>query len=162
MTEKQAQILLDFEMLELGSERTAFDTIAAAGVNGSLPHATPSDHIIAPGELLTLDFGATVNGYCADMTRTIGFGHIGGELRTMYQRVLDAQQMALDAIHPGAVCEDARTALRATISTNSTRARSAAALATASACSSTSSRASRGATGPCLVPGHVVTIEPGV
>ena len=88
------------------SERTAFDTTkAAAGVNGSLPHATVRPHH-QKGELLTLDFGATVNGYCADMTRTIGFGHIGGELRTMYQRVLDAQQMALDAIHPGAVCED--------------------------------------------------------
>ena len=106
MTEKQAQIMLDYEMLTLGSEGNAFDTIAAAGVNGSLPHAIPSDHVIQNGELLTLDFGAKVNGYCADMTRTIAFGHVSDELREMYERVRTAQQMALDALGPGAVCGD--------------------------------------------------------
>ena len=112
MTEKQVQILLDYEMLNLGSEHPAFDTIAAAGVNGSLPHAIPSDHVIRAGELLTLDFGATVDGYCADMTRTIGFGKISAELRELYQRVLDAHNMALDAVRPGAVCGDVDKAAR--------------------------------------------------
>lgn len=106
MTEKQVQVLLDYEMLNLGSEHPAFATISAAGVNGSLPHAIPSDHVIQNGELLTLDFGATVDGYCADMTRTIGFGKIGPELREMYQCVLEAQMMALEAVRPGAVCGD--------------------------------------------------------
>lgn len=161
MTEKQAQILLDFEMLELGSERTAFDTIAAAGVNGSLPHATPSDHIIAPGELLTLDFGATVNGYCADMTRTIGFGHIGGELRTMYQRVLDAQQMALDAIHPGAVCEDVDCIARDYLDQYYPGAFGHSLGHGVGLFIHEQPRLARGDR-TVLVPGHVVTIEPGV
>ncbi len=104
MTEKEIQIGLDYEMLKLGSERNAFDTIACAGVNGSLPHAVPSDHRVQNGELLTLDFGATTRGYLSDMTRTIGFGRIDGELRRIYQAVLDAQLLCLDAVAPGKVC----------------------------------------------------------
>lgn len=106
MTEKQVQVRLDYEMLCLGSERNAFPTIAAAGTNGSLPHAIPSDHVIKEGELLTLDFGAVHGGYLCDMTRTIGFGKIEGELRDIYQYVLDAQLMALDAIAPGKSCRE--------------------------------------------------------
>lgn len=106
MTEKEIQIRLDYEMLRLGSEKNAFDTIACAGVNGSLPHATPSDHKVAPGELLTLDFGASTGGYLSDMTRTIGFGRVSAELRAIYQAVLDAQLMCLDAIAPGKICGD--------------------------------------------------------
>ncbi len=106
MTEKEIQIGLDYEMLKLGSEKNAFETIACAGVNGSLPHAVPSAHKVETGELLTLDFGATTNGYLSDMTRTIGFGKIDAELRKLYQAVLDAQMMCLDAIAPGKVCGD--------------------------------------------------------
>ncbi len=106
LTEKEVQIRLDYEMLQLGSEKNAFATIACAGVNGSLPHAIPSDHVIQKGELLTLDFGACHHGYLSDMTRTIGFGKIEGELRTIYQLVLDAQLMCLDAIAPGKSCRE--------------------------------------------------------
>ncbi len=106
MTEKQVQIMLDFEMLSLGSEGNAFDTIAAAGPNGSLPHAIPSDRPIQSGELLTLDFGAKVNGYCSDMTRTVGFGRVSAELREMYQLVYDAHMRSLEAVKPGMICGD--------------------------------------------------------
>ena len=106
MTEKQVQILLDFEMLSLGSEGNAFDTIAAAGPNGSLPHAIPSDRVIQKGELLTLDFGAKVNGYCSDMTRTIGFGPVSAELKEMYQLVYEAHMRSLEAVKPGMICGD--------------------------------------------------------
>lgn len=106
MTEKQVQRMLENEMLELGSEGVAFETIAAAGLNGALPHATPSDHVIESGELLTLDFGATVNGYRSDMTRTVGFGKITGELRQIYETVRMAQQLGLDALAVGKACSD--------------------------------------------------------
>ena len=112
MTEKQVQRLLEFEMLELGSEGPAFDTIAAAGPNGALPHAAPSDRPIQSGELLTLDFGATVDGYRSDMTRTVGFGKVGPELRDIYETVRAAQQLGLDAAGPGAVCGDVDRACR--------------------------------------------------
>lgn len=119
MTEKQVQIMLDYEMLSLGSEGNAFDTIAAAGVNGSLPHAIPSDYALQKGDLLTLDFGAKVDGYCSDMTRTVAIGkpapRAARDLRTGARRahgfarsgasgrkVRDADKIARDMI-------DART-----------------------------------------------------
>lgn len=106
MTEIEAKIELEFEMLRLGSEGPAFDTIAASGVNGALPHAIPSDRVVESGELLTLDFGATAGGYRSDITRTVAFGKISPELKAIYDTVQTAQQMALDAIGPGARCRD--------------------------------------------------------
>lgn len=106
MTEKQIQIMLDFEMLSLGSEGNAFDTIAAAGVNGSLCHAIPSNYVVQQGDLLTLDFGAKVNGYCSDMTRTVAFGKISPELREIYDLVYDAHMASLEAVRPGVRCCD--------------------------------------------------------
>jgi len=106
MTERQVQIMLDYEMLTLGSEGNAFSTIAAAGPNGSLPHAVPSDRPIQSGELLTLDFGAKVNGYCSDMTRTVGVGKVSPELREIYDLVYEAHMASLEAVRPGAVCGD--------------------------------------------------------
>ena len=106
MTEIEAKIELEFEMLRLGSEAAAFSTVSAAGVNGSLPHAIASDHVIAEGELLTLDFGATWHGYLSDITRTVAFGKIGPELREIYDTVYEAQTTALEAVGPGKRCCD--------------------------------------------------------
>ncbi|NLF27501.1 MAG: aminopeptidase P family protein [Clostridiales bacterium] len=106
MTEMDVKIALNYEMLLLGSEGEAFDTIACAGENSSLPHAVAGRHVLKSGELLTLDFGATVDGYRSDMTRTVGIGHVGRELRSLYEAVLEAQLLALSAVRPGAVCED--------------------------------------------------------
>ena len=104
MTEREIQLELDYTMLRLGAEGMAFDTIAAAGVNGSLPHAIPSDHVVKEGELLTLDFGALYGGYCADMTRTVAFGEVSDELKRIYDTVLDAQLKSLAMVGPGVVC----------------------------------------------------------
>ncbi len=106
MTEKEVAIELNNRMLRLGSEREAFSTIACAGVNGSLPHAVPSDYVLREGELLTLDFGAQLSGYKTDMTRTVAIGPVSDELKAIYEAVLTAQQMALDAIRAGAKCQD--------------------------------------------------------
>ena len=104
MTEREVAAALDYEMLRLGSEGAAFPTIACAGENGALPHAEPGEHRLQMGELLTLDFGATCDGYRSDMTRTVGIGKVSAELKAVYQTVLDAQLLALEAIRPGAVC----------------------------------------------------------
>ena len=161
MTEKQVQIMLDFEMLSLGSEGNAFDTISATGINGSLCHAIPSDTAIQAGELLTLDFGATVNGYRSDMTRTIGFGKVKPELREMYNLVLQAQLAALDAVRPSALCGDidkiARDILEA-------RYPGAFGHSLGHGVGLFIHEQPRVATGSMTVlqPGHVITIEPGV
>ena len=161
MTEKQVQVALDYEMLKLGGDVLAFSTISAAGMNGSLPHAVPSDHVIQNGELLTLDFGARVGGYCSDMTRTIGFGHIGAELREMYQRVLDAQRMALDAVRPGAVCGDIDKIARDFLDARYPGRFGHSLGHGVGLFIHENPRVGKGST-PVLKPGHVVTVEPGV
>ena len=106
MTEKQLQIKLDFLMLENGGEGLAFNTIVASGVNGSLPHAIPSDKKVAAGEMITFDFGAKKGGYCADMTRTVALGQPSPEMKKIYDTVLLAQQTCQDMLAPGKVCRD--------------------------------------------------------
>jgi len=106
MTEKEVAIELNNRMLRLGSEREAFSTIACAGVNGSLPHAVPSEYRLRDGDLLTLDFGAQVNGYKTDMTRTVAIGPVSDELKAIYEAVRTAQEMALGAVRAGAACKD--------------------------------------------------------
>ena len=162
MTERQVQRMLEFEMLELGSEGVAFETIAAAGVNGSLPHAVPSDHVIQSGELLTLDFGATVNGYRSDMTRTVGFGKIGPELRALYETVRVAQQKGLEALGPGAMCGDVDKACRDYIEARYPA--EAFGHSTGHGVGLFIHEQPRVSSGSATVlrPGHVVTVEPGV
>ena len=106
MTEKRACAELNHFMNLRGSEGNAFDTIVASGVNGSLPHAVPSDKVIEKGDLVTFDFGAKFGGYCADMTRTIAIGEISSELHAIYDAVLEAQLTSETAVKPGAVCRD--------------------------------------------------------
>ena len=161
MTEKQVQRMLDFEMLELGSEGVAFETIAAAGINGALPHATPSDHVIQNGELLTLDFGATIDGYRSDMTRTVGFGKIEGELKHIYETVRMAQQLGLDALAVGKPCGEVDRVARDYIDA---RYPGAFGHGLGHAVGLNIHESPRLAVGveAVLRPGHVVTVEPGI
>lgn len=101
LTEKQVAAWLEFYMKELGAEGTSFDTIAASGVHSSMPHAIPTDKVIEEGDLLTMDFGCRVNGYCSDMTRTVVYGTGSEKQREVYETVLRAQQAALEIIRPG-------------------------------------------------------------
>jgi len=104
MTERELARLLEFDMYAHGADKMGFDVIAAAGVNGSKPHAVPSDYRIQKGDMITMDFGAKAQGYTADMTRTVALGEPGDEMRKVYAIVLKAQQMAQDAVKADAVC----------------------------------------------------------
>ena len=161
MTEKQVQIMLDYEMLSLGSEANAFDTISAAGVNGSLPHAIPSDYIIQKGDLLTLDFGAKVNGYCSDLTRTVAFGKVSDELRGIYDLVYDAHMASLEAVKAGAVCGDVDAIARKMIDARYPGAFGHSLGHGVGLFIHEQPRLASGSQ-TVLRPGHVVTIEPGV
>lgn len=101
MTEKELQIELNFTMLSLGADETAFDTIIASGENGSLCHAIPGSRKLQRGDMITMDFGAKVNGYCSDMTRTVALGEPSAEMRRIYETVLRAQAMCEDALMAG-------------------------------------------------------------
>lgn len=161
MTEREVAIALNYEMLYLGSEGEAFPTIACAGLNGSLPHAVPGEHCLEKGELLTLDFGATCDGYRSDMTRTVGIGKVSTELRSVYQTVLDAQLLALSAIRPGAVCEDIDAQARDYIEARYPGAFGHALGHGVGLYIHEQPRLGKGDK-TVLQPGHVVTVEPGI
>ena len=104
MTEKELAVLIEFDMLSHGADGLAFSTIVAAGANGSLPHAVPGDYRIRRGDMITMDFGAKVGGYCADMTRTVALGEPSAQMRQVYETVRVAQQRSQDAVQAGADC----------------------------------------------------------
>lgn len=101
MTEREVQLELDYFMLRKGAEELSFDTIALSGKNTSLPHGVPSDKAIQQGDFVLLDFGAVVNGYHSDMTRTFCIGEPSDKMRRVYDIVLRAQLSALDAVKAG-------------------------------------------------------------
>ncbi|WP_261663834.1 M24 family metallopeptidase [Deinococcus sp. Marseille-Q6407] len=80
---------------------SAFDVIVASGVRGALPHGAASDKVIEDGDLVTVDFGANLNGYNSDMTRTVAVGEPSAELQRIYTAVLAAEEAAVAAIRPG-------------------------------------------------------------
>ena len=92
---------LEYLMRKFGSERTAFDTIVASGVRGSLPHGRATKKIISNGEFVTMDLGAVVNGYHSDITRTVCVGKASDRQREIYSAVLDAQLYGLELIKAG-------------------------------------------------------------
>lgn len=101
MTELEVQIELEYTMKKYGASNIAFDSIIVSGVNSSLPHGVPSNKKIEQGDFITMDFGAAYNGYCSDMTRTVAMGKISDEQQKVYDTVLQAQLMAIDAIGEG-------------------------------------------------------------
>lgn len=100
-TEREIQLELDYFMLSHGAEALSFDTIALSGANTSLPHGVPSDKKVAKGEFVLMDFGAVVDGYHSDMTRTVCVGEPTAEMEKVYNIVLKAQLAALDKVKAG-------------------------------------------------------------
>jgi Xaa-Pro aminopeptidase len=84
-----------------GAQGSSFSVIVASGQRSAMPHGVASEKLIEAGELVTLDFGALVNGYHADMTRAIAVGEISSELRRMFDAVLEAERAAVAALAPG-------------------------------------------------------------
>jgi Xaa-Pro aminopeptidase len=90
------------EYHRLGAEGEAFPAIVAGGDHGAQAHALPGDRVIAPGELVVIDTGARVDGYCSDITRTFAAGQPSPESRAVYDVVLKAQLAGLAATRAGA------------------------------------------------------------
>jgi Xaa-Pro aminopeptidase len=114
-TEKEVARAALARIRELGGE-PSFDAIVAAGPNGALPHAQPSDREIGAAELVVWDMGAMVDGYCSDCTRTFATGEIEGDAREAYELVLAAQLAGLAAVRTGVSGLDADQAARDVIS----------------------------------------------
>lgn len=100
MSEKELATSIDTELVRRGA-CPAFDTIAAFGENTALPHAHPGDRRLKYGDSITVDFGARLNGYCSDMTRSFAFGKANEEYEKVYNAVLGAKNEAESRIFAG-------------------------------------------------------------
>ncbi len=106
VSERQIALELEFALKRRGGEVTAFDFIVASGERGALPHGVASEKLLQKGELVTIDFGTRVAGYHSDETVTLAIGKIDGNLRQIFDIVLKAHDLALEAIQPGMlICE---------------------------------------------------------
>jgi Xaa-Pro aminopeptidase len=103
---------IDQLVLEAGFERTAFETIVASGPNSALPHAHPTARKLSDGDLVILDFGGVLDGYCVDISRTVVVGIADAECKRLYSAVQEAQRAAIDKVIPGESAEQVDAAAR--------------------------------------------------
>jgi Xaa-Pro aminopeptidase len=162
-TERDVALGLDYEMRRLGADGSSFSTIVASGPNGAKPHARPTDRRIEPGELVVIDFGAIVDGYCSDMTRTLCVGEPAGAVeRRMVEVVAESQRVGVAAVSAGVSGRAVDEACRAVIADagwgdafiHGTGHGVGLEIHEAPRVASTST--------DTLAAGHVVTVEPGV
>lgn len=111
-SERELAIALEHEMRLRGASGPSFDSIIAAGPHGALPHAQPRDVRVERGSLVVIDWGARMQGYCSDCTRTVAVGEPGPEAREAYELVLGAQQIGLDEVRAGGDCRAIDAAVR--------------------------------------------------
>ena len=111
MTEAQFTARLEYEMRMRGAEGASFEPIIGSGPNSSVIHHMPGDRPIGDGMLL-VDWGAKVDGYCSDLTRTFCFGPMPEPMERVYEVVLQALETAIAACKPGADCAQIDAAAR--------------------------------------------------
>jgi Xaa-Pro aminopeptidase len=100
-TEKEVALAIETAMRRQGAERPAFETIVAGGPNAALPHAVPTDRPLAAGETIVIDMGLVLDGYCADMTRTVVLGTPDAKTVALFRLVRKAQLAGLAALRAG-------------------------------------------------------------
>jgi Xaa-Pro aminopeptidase len=100
-SERQIAAVIETAMRHAGYERPAFDTIVASGPHSAMPHYRAGTRVLASGDLVVLDFGGVLDGYCCDLTRTVSIGPPSDEMRRVYDAVRDAHAAAVAAVKPG-------------------------------------------------------------
>ena len=101
ITEKEAAWEIEKFLRQEGSEGTPFEIVVASGSNSALPHARPTEKIIRPGELVLIDMGARISGYCSDFSRTLFLGEADKTLQEIYDIVFKAQTIAIEGVRSG-------------------------------------------------------------
>ncbi len=112
MTENEVAALLEYEMRKAGAQGTSFATIVGSGARGALPHGIASDKVIKAGEVIVIDFGVNYRGYMSDCTRTVALGEQPDDIRDVYGKLLEAQQLGLSCIRAGVSSRSIDTAVR--------------------------------------------------
>ena len=161
-TEREVALALEHEMQRRGAQRASFDTIVAAGGHGALPHASPRDVEIPAGTLVVVDWGAELDGYCSDCTRTFATGELDQRAKDVYALVLEAQLAGLAAVGPGRSAREADAAARDLIAARGHGAQFGHSLGHGVGIEiHEAPRLSRSSTAT-LAAGNVVTVEPGI
>jgi Xaa-Pro aminopeptidase len=114
-TESEVAADIESELRRAGFERLAFDTIVASGPNAARPHARAGQRRIETGDLVVMDFGGVLDGYCTDITRTVTAGPPGARERRLLEQVIEAQAAAFAAVHAGSAPEAVDRAARETL-----------------------------------------------
>lgn len=114
-TEMELALALEMAMRRNGAESLGFATIVASGERGALPHGHPTERRIRSGEMVTIDFGAQVQGYKSDETLTVGVGTPPDAMRKIFDIVAEAQALGIAAARPGATSRDVDIAARSFI-----------------------------------------------
>jgi len=112
ISELKLSAAIEYGMKERGATGASFETIVASGSRSAWAHARPTAKLLRKNELVVLDQGAILRGYCSDMTRTVFVGRATSRVRRMYGAVLEAQQAAKDAIRPGVTAGSVDAAAR--------------------------------------------------
>ncbi len=164
-TERQFALELETEMRRRGADDISFPSIVASGPNGSRPHHQPDDRMIGKGDLVTIDFGALVDGYHSDMTRTLavgGFNTLDPQQRRMVEVVRGSQAAGVSAVRDGIDASEVDAACRQPIAEAGWA--DAFVHGTGHGVGLDIHEAPRVSTtvGATLAAGHVVTVEPGV
>ena len=116
VTEREWAARLEYEFKRRGASGASFDTIALFGPRSSLPHGMPGEKALTSGDMVLVDCGCVLDGYCSDLTRTYVFDKIPGSwFEEIYAAVLAAQEAGLQAIRPGVPCVEADAAARQVI-----------------------------------------------
>ena len=163
VTERDVALALDVEMRGLGAAGSAFETIVASGPNGARPHARPSSRPIGEGELVVLDFGAVVDGYRSDMTRTLCVGEpASATLTRMVEVVAESQRAGTSAVRAGAAAADVDRACREVVTAAGWADAFVHGTGHGVGLDIHEAPALAASSGDTLAAGHVVTVEPGV
>lgn len=112
MSELEVVAELEYRLRAEGSGSPPFETIVASGARSALPHASASRRVLEEGDLVLLDFGATVEGYCSDVSRTVVLGPASAWQREVHEAVLRAQRAAREAVSPGRPAAEVDAAAR--------------------------------------------------
>jgi len=116
LTERAVAGMIEGALREAGFDRPAFETIVASGPHSALPHYRAGDRSLAAGDLVVLDFGGVLDGYCCDLTRTVAIGTPSADARRVHAAVLEAQTAAITAVRPGMEAHRVDSAARSVLS----------------------------------------------
>ena len=161
-TEVEFGLELDATMRALGAADVSFETIVASGPNGAKPHHHPSRRVISEGDLVVIDFGALVDGYHSDMTRTVAIGDVGDDRRRMLEVVLESQQAGVEAVGAGVTAADVDAVCRQVIDESGWGEAFLHSTGHGVGLDIHEEPRVSGRSTATLVAGHVVTVEPGV